>query len=385
MLAELTIDLDAIVRNVAALDALVAPAHVVPVLKANAYGHGLVDVARAIAAGVQRIAVYELDEALALRDAGIETDLHVLGPVPPQRLGEAHARRVAITLWDGASYFNDVRRSAQRGGAPFHVHAKIDTGVLRLGMTVADAPARLDAYARASELELAGVFSHLAAAEELDSSFTSEQLARFAQATADVDPTVEHHIAASAAAMLWPQTRLDSVRSGIAIYGLWPSPQTEQIMRERGFGLEPALTWTTEIVTLHDVPSHTPVGYGCAYHTKRPSRIAVVPIGYAEGLPRNAGDAAVVLVAGRRCRIVGRVCMNMAFVDVTDAPATHAGSRVTLIGRDGDAHLRADDLAAATGTIAYEIVARLPASIPRRYAASAASVAIASPISIVPS
>jgi alanine racemase len=136
-------------------------------------------------------------------------------------------------------------------------------------------------------------------------------------------------------------------------------------MRARGFTLEPALAWRTQIVLVHDVPAHTPVGYGCAYHTKRPSRIAVIPIGYAEGLPRQAGDRASVLVDGVRCRIVGRVCMNMAFVDVTDAPAAHAGSTVTLIGNDGDARIDADDLAAALGTIAYEIVARLPASVPR--------------------
>jgi alanine racemase len=167
--------------------------------------------------------------------------------------------------------------------------------------------------------------------------------------------------------MLWPETRLDSVRAGIGIYGLWPSPETERIMRERGFALDPVLAWRTQIVIVHDVPAHTPVGYGCAYHTKRPSRIGVIPIGYAEGLPRNAGDGGAVLIDGARCRIVGRVCMNMAFVDCTDAPNAHAGSTVTLIGDDGDARIGADELAAACGTIAYEIVARLPAAVPRTY------------------
>jgi alanine racemase len=139
-------------------------------------------------------------------------------------------------------------------------------------------------------------------------------------------------------------------------------------MRERGFELAPALAWRTRLVLVHDVPAHTPVGYGCAYHTKRPSRIGVLPIGYAEGLPRSAGDRAVVLVAGRRCRIVGRVCMNMAFVDCTDVPEAVAGSRVTLVGTDGAAAIGADDLAAAIGTIAYEVVARLPAHVPRTFA-----------------
>ncbi len=367
MIAELRIDLAAIARNVDALRALVAPARVVPVIKANAYGHGSIEVARALAGRAGRLAVYELDEALELRAAGIALPLHVLGPVPPAQLAAAHDAEVELTLWDGAAYLKDVQRVVRRGGAPLRVHAKIDTGVARLGMSVADAPARLATYAERPEFDLAGVFSHLAAAEELDSTFTHEQLERFARATEALPAHVERHIAATAAAMLWPETRLDSVRAGIGIYGLWPSPETERAMRERGFALEPALEWRTEIVLVHDVPAHTPVGYGCAYHTKRPSRIGVLPLGYAEGLPRNAGEGAQVLIAGRRCRIVGRVCMNMTFVDCTDVPTAAAGATVTLIGRDGSAAIGADELAAATGTIAYEIVARLPARAPRRY------------------
>ncbi len=371
MIAELRIDLGAIVRNVDALAALAAPARVVPVVKANAYGHGLIEVGRALADRVPRLAVYELDEALALRAAGVATPLHVLGPVPAARLTDAHAAGVAITLWDAGAYARDAAAVARRAGTPLAVHAKIDTGVVRLGMPSADAPHALRAFAATPEFRLGGVFSHLAAAEELDSTFTHEQLARFAAATRDVDAAVERHIAATAAAMLWPETRLDSVRAGIGIYGLWPSPETAAVMRARGFTLEPALAWRTQIVLIHDVPAHTPVGYGCAYHTKRPSRIAVVPIGYAEGLPRNAGDRASVLVDGVRCRIVGRVCMNMAFVDVTDAPRAHAGSTVTLIGDDGDARIDADDLAAALGTIAYEVVARFPVGVPRTFAVPA--------------
>ncbi len=371
MIAELRIDLGAVVRNVAALAALVAPARVVPVIKANAYGHGLVDVARALDERLQRIAVYELDEALALRAAGIASSIHVLGPVPPSALLDAHAAGVELTLWDGGAYYNDVVAVARRSHVPLRVHAKIDTGVVRLGMRVSEAPERLARYAAEPALNLAGAFSHLAAAEELDSTFTHEQLDAFALATRDVGPTVERHIAATAAAMLWPETRLDAIRAGIGIYGLWPSPETERIMRERGFALEPALSWHTQLVLVHDVPAHTPVGYGCAYHTKRPSRIGVLPIGYAEGLARNAGDRAHVLIAGIRCRIVGRVCMNMAFVDCTDVPAAVPGSVVTLIGTDGGETIGADELAAATGTIAYETVARLPAHIPRSYPVAA--------------
>jgi alanine racemase len=371
VIAELRIDLGAIVRNVDALAALVAPARVVPVIKSNAYGHGLVDVARILHDRVPRLAVYELDEALALRAAGISTPIHVLGPIPAAALDDAHAAGVELTLWDGSSYLDDVAAAAHHGGSPFRVHAKIDTGVARLGMRVADAPKRLQRYTDHPSLELAGAFSHLAAAEELDSTFTREQLDAFATATRGLAPDVERHIAATAAAMLWPETRLDSVRAGIGIYGLWPSPETERTMRERGFALQPALEWRSKLVLVHDVPAHTPVGYGCAYHTKRPSRIGVLPIGYAEGLPRNAGERGHVLIAGHRCRIVGRVCMNMTFVDCTDAPEALPGSIVWLIGSDGTATIGAGELAAATGTIAYEIVTRLPAHVPRKYLVAA--------------
>lgn len=371
MNAELRIDLDAIVRNVSALAGLVTPARVVPVVKSNAYGHGLIDVARAVAPHVSRIAVYELEEALTLRDAGLTQPIHVLGATPTGLLESAHAANIELTVWDRAAFLRDLARVAAHRGRAFRVHAKIDTGVTRLGMAVSDAPEILAEYDAMPEIQLVGAFSHLAAAEELDSTFTHEQLARFETATRNAAAYVERHIAATAAAMLWPETRLDSIRAGIGIYGLWPSPETEGVMRERGFTLEPALSWHTEIVAIHDVPAHTPVGYGCAYHTKRPSRIAVLPIGYAEGLARNAGDRANALVNGTRCRIVGRVCMNMAFVDVTDAGAVQPGARVTLIGTDGTEAIGADELATATGTIAYETVARLPAHIPRTYPTAA--------------
>lgn len=367
MIAELRIDLGAILQNVEALAALVAPARVVPVIKANAYGHGLIEVGRALDGRVARLAVYELDEARALREAGVTSPIHVLGPVPAAKLADAHAANIELTIWNGGAYLTDAATIARRAGAPFRVHAKIDTGVARLGMSAGDAPERLARYAADPALELAGVFSHLAAAEELDSTFTHEQLAAFATATRDVPASVERHIAATAAAMLWPETRLDSVRAGIGIYGLWPSPETERIMRERGFELRPALSWQTELVLIRDVAAHTPVGYGCSFHTKRPSRIGVIPIGYAEGLSRNAGDRGHVLIDGHACRLVGRVCMNMAFVDCTDAPGAVPGNTVTLIGSDGMASIGADDLATATGTIAYETVARLPANIPRTY------------------
>jgi alanine racemase len=369
VLAELIVDLDAIRANVAALRGLVAPARCAGVIKANAYGHGLVAVGRAIESDVDRICVYELAEAVALRDAGMTARLHVLGPIAPADLDAAHAARVEVTLWDRGAYAAALATVARRRGSPIAVQVKIDTGVTRLGLAVADAPAALAAYRAQPAYAIAGVFSHLAAAEELDSTFTRDQLAAFERATAGFDAGVERHIAASAAAMLWPRTRLGAIRAGIALYGIWPSRPTQAIMRERGLALAPALTWQTQIVATHQVPAETSVGYGCTYRTTRGSRIGVLPIGYAEGLPRGISGGSV-LVAGRRVPIVGRVCMNMAFIDVTDVPQAGPRSTVTLIGRDGDARIDANEAADWAGTIGYELVARLPAHVPRRYRAA---------------
>ncbi len=367
MLAELEVDLHAVRANIAALRSLVHPAQLAGVIKANAYGHGLREVGAAIAGDVGRLCVYELAEALALREAGNAARIHVLGPVAAADLDRAHAAGVELTLWDRGSYAADVARVARRRQAPFRIQAKVDTGVTRLGFSVEDAPAILAWYGTQHDFQLSGVFSHLAAAEELDSTFTRDQLTAFARATAGVDAAVERHIAASAAAMLWPQTRLDAVRAGIAMYGIWPSRQTQAIMQERGLRLVPALEWTTQVVLIHAVPAETSVGYGCTYRTTRESRIGVLPIGFAEGLPRSTSSHGFVLVAGRRAPIVGRVCMNMTFVDLTDVAPARAGARVTLIGTDGAERISAEDAAEWAGTIAYELVARLPAHVPRRF------------------
>jgi len=367
VIAQLTIDLDAIGRNAEALARLAAPARLAAVVKANGYGHGLVPVARALAPHAARLCVYALEEAVALRDAGITAPVQVLGPIPPGDLDAAHATDAAITLWDDDLYARQVASVARRRRRRFAIHAKIDTGVVRLGLTPEAAPAALARYAATPEFELAGAFTHLAAAEEIDSTFTLEQLARFLRATEHVDPAVERHAAATAAAILWPQTRLDAVRCGIGLYGIWPSAESEALMRARGLALEPSLRWTTRVVALHEIDAGTTVGYGRTWQAARAARIATVPIGYAEGLPRAAGNAAHALVRGIRVPFVGRVCMNMAFIDVTGVPNAQPGDTVTLIGRDGTEGITAEELGAACGTIGYEIVARLPAHVPRAY------------------
>ncbi len=363
MQAQLEIDLGAIAANVDAISQFVRPSKFAAVVKANAYGHGISEVARALEDRVERFCVYEVAEAVALREAGIRAPILIMGPIESSDLDLAHASNAAITLWDTGNYARRVASVARRRSKNFAVHVKIETGVSRIGLSPAAAPAAIDVYARTPELTLEGAYSHLAAAEELDSDFTLVQLARFQEAVKSAPPGVRH-IAASAAAMLWPQTRLDMVRVGIALYGLWPSPETQARLGD-AIPLRAALRWTTRLVSVRDVPAETSVGYGRTYRTTSNARIGVLPIGYAEGIPRAVSNRGAVLIDGKRCPIVGRVCMNMTMVDVTSVTSATPGMQVTLIGRDGDAFLSAEDWANWAGTIDYEIVARLPQHTPR--------------------
>jgi alanine racemase len=209
----------------------------------------------------------------------------------------------------------------------------------------------------------------------LESAYTLGQLENFRRALAPVEGVfrehrIARHAAASAAAMLFPALRLDMIRAGIATYGIWPSPETRNAAGH-SLELEPALAWTTELVVVREVEAGRSVGYGCTFHTARASRIGILPIGYAEGLPRALSNTGSALVAGKRVPFVGRICMNTSFVDLTDAAEAHVGSTVTLLGRDGDDRVDPNELAAWAGTIGYELVARLPEAIPRRFLESA--------------
>ncbi len=375
MIGGIRVSLDAIARNARALRDLVAPAKAAFVVKGNAYGHGIVPVARTVEAFAHRLCVYSFDEAAVLRDAGITRPIFVMGAVESAHLEEAFARNVEISLWDTRSYLRAVANAARKRNARAAVHVKIDTGTTRLGLDPRDAPDAIEDYARLQELDIAGIFSHLAAAEELDSTFTVGQLDAFNRVVEAVDHTLltrrarpVRHIAASAAAMLWPQTRLDMVRIGIALYGLWPSPQTRTAMNGARFGLHPALSLHSSLVAVRTVEAGTPVGYGGSYHAPKRTRIGVVPLGYADGIPRALSNRGAFLTAGQRCPIAGRVCMNMTMIDLAAAPEAKPGDEVVLLGRQDGAEVSADEWGQWADTINYEIVTRLPVELPRAYA-----------------
>ncbi|MHB8355180.1 MAG: alanine racemase [Vulcanimicrobiaceae bacterium] len=374
MFGTVRVSLAALHHNARALQNLVRPSRVAFVVKSNAYGHGLIETALAVEGYASHLCVYALEEALALRDGGITRPIVVLGPIAPNDLDAALAAGLEAALWDTGSYARQLARAARRRAAPFGVHVKVNTGIARLGLEPHDAVDAIEDYARVPELALAGVFSHFASAEELDSPFTLAQLDRLQGVLDRIEPLLREreirpirHIAASAAAMLWPQTRLDMSRIGIALYGLWPSPQTREAMAANGFELRPALSYVTTLVAEREVEAGTSVGYGSSFHAPRQMRLGVVPAGYADGIPRLLSNRGAFVVDGARCPIVGRVAMNMTTIDLTNAPNAHPGSAVTLIGTDGGASVGAGDWAGWAETIDYEIVTRIPPGIPRLY------------------
>jgi alanine racemase len=374
VIGSVRISIAALRANAQRLRELVGAHHAAFVVKGNAYGHGLVETALAVEPYASFLCVYALEEALALRDGGITGKILVMGPVHPSELDEAIRAGVDLAIWDTRAYVRDLVAAAQRAHKRARVHVKINTGLNRLGIDPGDVPDAIEEYCHFSDLEIAGVFSHLAATEEIDSPYTMHQLERFNHAYQHAEPTLAshgsrplRHVAASAAAMLWPQTRLDLSRFGIALYGLWPSAQTREAANGDRLFLDPALSYVTEIVVTRRIDAAEPVGYGTSFRAPRRMLVGVIPLGYADGIPRLLSNRGAVLVDGERCPIVGRVAMNMCFIDLTHAPHAHPGSKVTLIGRDGDAEISADDWATWSDTINYEIVTRLPSTLRREY------------------
>jgi alanine racemase len=342
----------AVVANARALARRVAPSTLCAVVKSNAYGHGLVPVSRALsAAGITklRLGVFTSAEAFELRDAGLGDPLLVLGPQSDADIPRLAQAGVACAFVDDGDASRYPRGSS--------VHVKVDTGVGRFGASPR-AAARAIAALTDAGVRVDGVYSHLANAEDLDQRFTTTQLERLL--SIPVPDGTARHIAASAAAIMWPHTRLDMVRCGIALYGHWPSDSVRDADASSGLTLERALRWYAPVVQVREVPEGTTVGYGCEFVARRATTIAVLPLGYADGLPRAAGGGALrVRFGAAAAPIAGRICMNASMVDVTDV--------LPRVARGDVAEIDVDDVAGATGSIAYEVLARLPESVDRVY------------------
>jgi alanine racemase len=350
-------------RNLGRLRRLVGSSAVFAVVKADAYGHGAVAVARTLEPLCNALAVSLVEEGLELRAAGIRAPIFVLGAYYNRHQDDVIGQRLTPVVYDLA----DLERfgaAAARRGRRIDVHVKIDTGMSRLGVAVDELPRVLARFDDLSGLRLAGLCTHLASADLPDAGMTEAALDKFdacmEQARRAGFTDLAHHAANSAASVRFPRARLSAVRPGLALFGAMPSHSVAVA------DLEPALRLSTRIMAIHEIAVGTPVSYGGLWRAARPSRIATLPVGYADGYPRHVRDACV-LVAGRRVPIVGAVCMDMLMIDVTDVPAADAavGGPVTLIGRDGAEQITVDELAGWAGTLNYEILCGISKRVPR--------------------
>ncbi|BDZ55543.1 alanine racemase [Agromyces marinus] len=364
---EAVIDLDAIRANVAHLAATVAPASVMAVVKADAYGHGAAPVARAaLEGGADWLGVADIDEALALRDAGIEAPVLAWLHDPDARYDGAIAQRVDLGV-SSIAQLEAMADAAARAGRPANLHLKLDTGLSRNGILRTEwdaAVARAAALEAEGRIRVRGLFSHLANTSPVDDR---DQLAAFldgvaAAERAGVVPDVRH-LAASAGALRVPETRLDLVRIGIGVYGL---PPFGDGTTAADLGLRPAMTLRGRVAAVRHVESGTGVSYGYTWRAPRPTTLALVPLGYADGIPRHASGRGEVVIGGRRHRVAGRVAMDQFVVDVGDADVA-VGDEVVLFGDPADGVPSADDWADAAGTIGYEIVTRIGPRVPRTH------------------
>ncbi len=356
------VDLGAIRHNVALLKP--PGAELMAVVKANGYGHGDVEVVRvALDAGATWVGVAFFEEGLRLREAGVEAPILVLSELSPGSEADALAAGLSPTLYTDAGLAG-LAVPGRGAGGPVGVHLKLDTGMHRVGL----APGRAVEYARrmmAAGLQVEGVWTHFAKAEEPDDPSVMAQLGQLLDAVQRLEAAGIHpryrHAANSAAIMTNPASHLDLVRLGVAMYGLPPAPDLPGTA-----DLRPALKWVTRIHMTKRVAAGEGISYGLHYRLERESTIVTLPVGYADGYPRAAGPRARVLIRGRRYPLAGTVCMDQITVDCGDDPV-ETGDDVVLIGSQGHEEITAAELAAWAGTINYEVVCGISSRVPREY------------------
>ena len=374
------IDLDALDRNLAAIRRHVGSAEVVPVVKANAYGHGIAQIGLALqAAGVSCVAVAYVEEALALRSAGVTIDIHVLGGAVERQIPLFLAHSLIFTA-PSIDKLRQISEAAVAAGTTARAHLKIDTGMERIGVHHYNADGLFAESLRCRSVRVEGVFSHFANADSADLSDARRQIERFNEALSFYErhslPTPVRHMAASAAIARLPEAHLDRVRPGIVLYGVAPKPEIAAALP-----VEPVLSWHSEVVYFKVVPCGASVGYGGTWTADRQTRLITLPVGYADGYARSLGTGprqgptqgpANVLIDGAPHPVVGHVCMDQTMVDIGDGSA-YNGNRVTLIGRQGDERVTVTDLADWSGRSPYEVLTGISLRVPRVYCRADAS------------
>ena len=370
------IDLDAIDHNVRELRRITHPrARMIAVVKADGYGHGAVEVARTVlAAGADMLAVARIEEAIGLRQAGLDGPILVFSPTSPDYAANLIEHNL-IQGVTGLAVAQQLDAVAQRYGKTIPIHLKVDSGMGRLGLLpdarrLGESKSAVDevqAITTLKGLRLEGVYTHFAAADERDKRYSHHQLTVFetflkALKTAGINPGLRH-AANSAAIIDLPASHLDAVRPGISLYGLYPSPDVDHSRID----LQPALSLKSRLLQVKAVPAGFKASYGMTWEAPEPTVIGTVAAGYADGIQRRLSNRGAMLVNGRRAPIAGRVCMDLIMLDLgADSPAV-AGDEVVIIGRQGQETITADDIADQLGTINYEVIFTNGTRVPRRY------------------
>lgn len=355
------IDLDALRHNARILARHAAPARLVAVIKAGAYGHGALPIAQALTEvpEVAMLGVASVDEAQKLRDGGITTPVLLLSAILPEEAAAVVRLNLVPTVWahEVAAALQD---EAERVGVRVALHFKVDTGMGRLGVLSQDAVRAYNQIRAFPNLQMVGVYTHFASADE-DVESTSAQIRRFEEfcATVELPAGTLKHASNSAGVLRFPQANFDLVRPGIALHGVAPCETVGGAL-----DLQPVMTWKARVTNLKQIPKGQSVSYGATWTAERESRIAVIPVGYADGYMRSLSNRGEVLVKGQRCPVVGRVTMDQIILDVTDlGDEVHIGDEVTLWGRD----LPVEEVAERAGTIPWELLCAVSARVPRVY------------------
>ncbi len=337
---------------------------IMPIVKANAYGHGLEEVTRTLEkAGAGWCGVARIEEALILRQAGIRMHILVLGYTAPQRVQDAIRNQISLTIYDPL-LIQPYALQAKAAGHDLNIQVKIDTGMGRLGIPVEKAMEFIQAVRTNPQFYLQGVFTHFACADEPAKPFTADQLKKFSMVVNELLSSGKKpdmlHSANSAAAINLPASRLDIIRSGIALYGLAPSKETP--LPE---GVKPAMAWKTRITSVKLLTAGHGVSYGFKYFTKKQERIGVIAAGYGDGLRRQEGNT--VLIHGKRVPVIGNVCMDQCMVQLDQIPEAQVGNEVVLFGKQDQDEITATEISEKWNTINYEVICAMAARMPRHY------------------
>lgn len=334
------------------------------VVKANGYGHGITEVVRAaVEAGVPYCGVARVEEAFELRKAGIDTPVLVLGYTPDERFSEAFNQGISLTIFQ-PEQLPVLEAAASDASQPAKVHLKVDTGMSRLGVPPEVAFDLLQRLLKLKNVDVEGIFTHFARADELYAPTTEWQLRKFTDLLAEIEtvgirPPIAH-ASNSAAVLTRSNANFDMVRVGLAMYGMAPSTEVELLE-----GMQPALSWHARLSNIQVFPPGSGVSYGHVYTTHENETIGVVPVGYGDGYRREDGNQ--VLIHGRRVPVVGRVCMDQVMVRLDEVPEAEVGDEVILIGKQGSEQITAEELASHWETFNYEVVCGLSARVPRHY------------------